>query len=147
MMAMWGAARPVRRKSSLCTSRPEPPPYSSDARPFRPARRPYLAALPTRVGKVLRMPVRKSSTSLGVDGPLRDEAASPAERAGMPVGQWLERALRKALDVETEPAPPEGVEIGELEAMVRRVVAEELRPVLEAFERLEARAAVSNPAG
>ena len=64
------------------------------------------------------MPARKSSTSLAVDGPLRDEAATAAERAGMPVGQWLERALRMALDGETEPAQPEGVEIGELEAMV-----------------------------
>jgi hypothetical protein len=93
------------------------------------------------------MPARKSSTSLAVDGPLRDEAATAAERAGMPVGQWLERALRMALDGEAEPAQPEGVEIGELEAMVRRVVAEELRPVREALERLEAKAAVPGPAG
>src|SRR4051794_27914531 len=93
------------------------------------------------------MPARKSSTSLAVDGPLRDEAATAAERAGMPVGQWLERALRKTLEAETEPAQPEGVEIDELEAMVRRVVAEELRPVREALERLAARAAVPSPGG
>jgi hypothetical protein len=93
------------------------------------------------------MPARKSSTNLAVDGPLRDEAATAAERAGMPVGQWLERALRMALDGEIEPAQPEGVEIGELEAMVRRVVAEELRPVREALERLEARAPTPSSAG
>jgi hypothetical protein len=52
-----------------------------------------------------------------------------------------------ALDGAAEPAQPEGVEIGELEAMVRRVVAEELRPVREALERLEARAGVPSPAG
>src|SRR4051795_12035278 len=116
-----------------------------------------------------RMPARKSSTSLAVDGPLRDEAATAAERAGMPVGQWLqggggaaaaapagagrrvgqwlERALRMAADGEAEPAPPEGVEIGELEAMVRRVVAEELRPVRETLERLEARTPTPSSAG
>src|SRR3954454_5146353 len=92
-----------------------------------------------------RMPARKSSTSLAVDGPLRDEAATAAERAGMPVGRWLERALRMALDGGAEPAQPEGVEIGELEAMVRRVVAEELRPVREALERLEARSPTPMP--
>src|SRR4051794_37477175 len=81
-----------------------------------------------------------------MDGPLRDEAATAAERAGMPVGQWLERALRMALDGEAEPAQPEGVEIGELEAMVRRVVAEELRSLKEALERLEARVVMPNPA-
>ena len=93
------------------------------------------------------MPARKSSTSLAVDGPLRDEAATAAERAGVPVGRWLERALRMALDGGAEPEQPEGVEIGELEAMVRRVVAEELRPVREALERLEARAAAADHAG
>jgi hypothetical protein len=39
------------------------------------------------------------------------------------------------------------VELGELEALVRRVVAEELRPVREALDRLETRAMVPNPAG
>ena len=52
-----------------------------------------------------------------------------------------------ALDGEAEPAVPEGVEIGELEAMVRRVVAEELRPVREMLERLDARAPMPNLAG
>jgi len=56
-----------------------------------------------------------------------------ADAAGMEVGAWIEQALRQALEARTEPAPPEGVEIDELEAMVRRVVAEELRPVKEAL--------------
>ena len=43
--------------------------------------------------------------------------------------------------------PPKGVELGEPRAMVRRVVAQEQRPVKEALERLEARAIVPNPAG
>ena len=51
------------------------------------------------------------------------------------------------LEARAEPAPPEGVELGELEAMARRVVAEELKPLLEALDRLEARAEVPNPAG
>src|SRR5215213_8545055 len=56
-----------------------------------------------------------------------------ADAAGMPVAAWVEQALRQALEAKAEPAPPEGVEIDELEAMVRRVVAEELRPVQEAL--------------
>ena len=58
-----------------------------------------------------------------------------ADAAGMPVGAWVEQALRQALDAKAGPPPPEGVEIDELEAMVRRVVAEELQPVKEALAR------------
>jgi hypothetical protein len=43
--------------------------------------------------------------------------------------------------------PPEGVEIDELEAMVRRVVAEELGPVRETLGQLEALATGPGPAG
>jgi hypothetical protein len=35
--------------------------------------------------------------------------------------------LRQAPEAKAEPGKPEGVELGEFEAMVRRVVAEELR--------------------
>ena len=48
---------------------------------------------------------------------------------------------------EAAPAQPEGVELDELEAMVRRVVAEELRPVRDALARLEPTTTVPNPAG
>ena len=83
----------------------------------------------------------------GIGDGTREAALAAAEEAGMPVGAWVEQALRQALEARTAPSPPEGVELGELEAMVRRVVAEELRPVREALDRLEVRATVPNPAG
>jgi hypothetical protein len=86
----------------------------------------------------------------GIDDRTREAANAAADGAGMPVGAWVERALRQALEAkkaEPEPARPQGVELGELEAMVRQVVAEELRPVKEALDRLETRAMVPNPAG
>lgn len=58
-----------------------------------------------------------------------------AEAAGMPVGAWIEQTLRQALEAKAEPPLPKGVEIEELEAMVRRVLAEELQPVKEAMVR------------
>jgi localization factor PodJL len=85
----------------------------------------------------------------GIDDRTREAANAAADGAGMPVGAWVERALRQALEAKAEPEPaqPRGVELGELEAMVRQVVAEELRPVKEALDRLETRAMVPNPAG
>src|SRR4051794_33344382 len=62
-------------------------------------------------------------------------AMAAADAAGMPVGAWVEQALGQALETKAKPPPPEGVEIDELEAMVRRVVAEELEPVKEALAR------------
>jgi hypothetical protein len=81
------------------------------------------------------MAARKSSSTamVGVAGPLREEATAAAERDGMPVGEWIERAVRKALEEGLEPTQPAGVEIDELEAMVRRVVVEELAPLKEAL--------------
>jgi hypothetical protein len=69
----------------------------------------------------------------GIGEQTREAATAAADAAGMPVGAWVEQALRQALGAKAEPAPPEGVEIDELEAMVRRVVAEELQPVKEAL--------------
>ena len=69
----------------------------------------------------------------GIGDQVREAAMAAADAAGMPVGAWVEQALRQALEAKAEPARPEGVEIDELEAMVRRVVAEELRPVKEAL--------------
>jgi hypothetical protein len=71
----------------------------------------------------------------GIGDQVREAAMAAADEAGMPVSAWVERALRQALEAKAEPTRPEGVEIGELEAMVRRVVAEELRPVREALAR------------
>lgn len=69
----------------------------------------------------------------GIGDQVREAAMAAADEAGMPVSAWVERALLQALEAKAEPTRPEGVEIGELEAMVRRVVAEELRPVREAL--------------
>jgi hypothetical protein len=74
----------------------------------------------------------------GIGGEVREAAMAAADKAGMPVSAWVEQALRQALEAKAAPAPPEGVEIDELEAMVRRVVAEELRPVQEALARIGA---------
>jgi hypothetical protein len=90
---------------------------------------------------------RKSWTIAGMDEQARAEAVAAAERAGMPAHEWIEQAVHQALQPEPDHASPEGVEIDELEAMVRRVVAEELRPVREALDRLEARAVATVPAG
>src|SRR3954468_10518170 len=81
----------------------------------------------------------------GVSDQTREAATAAADAAGMPVSAWVERALRQALEAKAEPAPPEGVEIEELEAMVRRVVAEELAPVKEALAHSGATAAPSAP--
>jgi hypothetical protein len=84
----------------------------------------------------------------GIGEQTRAAAMAAADAAGMPVGAWVEQALRQALEARAEPGSPEGVELGELEAMVRQVVAEELQPVRQALDRLEARVgAVPNPAG
>jgi hypothetical protein len=97
--------------------------------------------------KVLGMAGRKSWTIAGMDEQARAEAVAAAERAGMPVHEWIEQAVRQALQPGADHAPPEGVEIEELEAMVRRVVAEELRPMRETLDRLEARAVATADAG
>ena len=83
----------------------------------------------------------------GIGGEVREAAMAAADKAGMPVSAWVEQALRQALEAKAEPAPPEGVEIDELEAMVRRVVAEELRPVQEALARPGATAPSPPPGG
>src|SRR3954447_25645013 len=82
----------------------------------------------------------------GIGDQVREAAMAAADEAGMPVSAWVERALRQALEAKAEPARPEGVEIDELEAMVRRVVVEELRPVKEALARPGTIAASLSPA-
>ena len=82
----------------------------------------------------------------GIGEQTREAAMAAADAAGMPVGAWVEQALRQALEAKAEPAPPEGVEIDELEAMVRRVVAEELQPVKEALAHSGTITAPASPA-
>ncbi len=72
----------------------------------------------------------------GVGDPAREAASAAAKAAGVPLGAWVERAVRQALRGEPGPAPAAGGGLGELEATVRRVVAEELRPLREALARL-----------
>src|SRR3954451_13389496 len=81
----------------------------------------------------------------GIGDQVREAAMAAGDEAGMEVGAWVERALRQALEAKAEPAQPEGVETGELEAMVRRVVAEELRPVKEALAHPGTAVAPSSP--
>ena len=83
----------------------------------------------------------------GISDRTREAAMAEADAAGMPVGAWVEQALRRALEAKAEAAQPEGVEIDELEAMVRRVVAEELQPLKEALARPGATAVLPTPAG
>ena len=82
----------------------------------------------------------------GISDQTREAAMTAADAAGVPVGAWVEQALRQALEAKAEPAEPEGVELDELEAMVRRVVAEELRPVKEALAQATTTALPSAPA-
>jgi hypothetical protein len=82
----------------------------------------------------------------GISDRTREAAMAAADAAGIPVGVWIEQALRQALEAKAEPAPSEGVELDELEAMVRRVVAEELQPVKEALAHSETITAPVSPA-
>ena len=68
----------------------------------------------------------------GVSEETRAAVSRAARDAGMPVGAWIEQALRKALAEGLEP----GVSIEEIEARVRAVVAQELQAVQQALARL-----------
>ena len=59
----------------------------------------------------------------------------------MPLGQWVEQALKKALAEGLEP----GVSLEEIEA--RRVVADAVQPVQETPARIELATAPSSPDG
>ena len=77
----------------------------------------------------------------GVDEPTRAAVTAAASEAGIPLGQWVEQALTKALAEGLEA----GVSIEEIEARLRLVVADALQPVQQALARLEAMAAASPP--
>lgn len=61
----------------------------------------------------------KSRAISGVSEPTREAVTAAASEAGMPLGQWAEQALKKALAEGLEA----GVSIEEIEARLRRVVA------------------------
>ena len=77
----------------------------------------------------------------GVDEPARAAVTAAASEAGIPLGQWVEQALTKALAEGLEA----GVSIEEIEARLRQVVADALQPVQQALARLETMAAASPP--
>ena len=59
----------------------------------------------------------------------------------MPLGQWVEQALKKALAEGLEA----GVSIEEIEARLRQVVADALQPTQQVLARLEALATAPSP--
>ena len=59
----------------------------------------------------------------------------------MPLGQWVEQALQKALAEGLEA----GVSIEEIEARLRQVVADALQPTQQVLARLEALATAPSP--
>ncbi len=81
-------------------------------------------------------------TISGVGGPTREAVTAAASEAGMPLGQWVEQALSKALAEGLEA----GVSIEEIEARLRQVVADALQPMQQTLARLETTATVPSPA-
>ena len=74
----------------------------------------------------------RSWTISGVGEPTRAAVTAAASEAGMPLGQWVEQALKKALAEGLEP----GVSLEEIEAG-RQVVADAVQPVQETPARIE----------
>ena len=75
----------------------------------------------------------RSWTISGVGEPTREAVSAAAQAAGMPLGQWVEQALGKALAEGLEA----GVSIEEIEARLRQVVTDAVQPVQQALARLE----------
>jgi hypothetical protein len=69
--------------------------------------------------------VAKAWAISGVGERTREAVTVAAQQAGMPLGQWVEQALKKALAEGLEA----GVSIEEIEARLRRVMSDELQPV------------------
>ena len=77
----------------------------------------------------------------GVDEPTRAAVTAAASEAGIPLGQWVEQALKKALAEGLEA----GVSIEEIEARLRQVVADALEPMQQALARLETLVTAPSP--
>ena len=77
----------------------------------------------------------------GVGEPTREAVTAAASEAGIPLGQWVEQALTKALAEGLEA----GVSIEEIEARLRQVVADALQPMQQALARLETLATAPSP--
>lgn len=83
----------------------------------------------------------RSWTISGISEPTRAAVTAAASEAGMPLGQWVEQALKKALAEGLEP----GVSLEEIEARRRQVVADAVQPVQETIARIELATAPSSP--
>jgi TRAP-type C4-dicarboxylate transport system substrate-binding protein len=83
----------------------------------------------------------KSWAISGVSEPTREAVTAAASEAGMPLGQWAEQALKKALAEGLEA----GVSIEEIEARLRQVVADAFQPMQQALARLETMATAPSP--
>ena len=83
----------------------------------------------------------RSWTISGVGEPTREAVTAAASEAGMPLGQWVEQALKKALAEGLEA----GVSIEEIEARLRQVVADALQPMQQALARLETMVTAPSP--
>ena len=69
----------------------------------------------------------RSWTISGVGEPTREAVTAAASEAGMPLGQWVEQALKTALVKGLEP----GVSLEEIEARRRQVVADAVHAQIE----------------
>ena len=87
------------------------------------------------------MPLARGWTIGGVGEPTREAVTAAASEAGMPLGQWVEQALQKALAEGLEA----GVSIEEIEARLRQVVADALQPMQQALARLETLVTAPSP--
>jgi hypothetical protein len=87
--------------------------------------------------------VARSWTISGVGEPTREAVMAAAREAGIPLGRWVEQALKKALAEGLEP----GVSIEEIEARRRQVVADAVHPVQQTLAQIETATAPSPPDG
>ena len=69
----------------------------------------------------------RSWTISGISEPTRAAVTAAASEAGMPLGQWVEQALKKALADAGEP----GVSLEEIEARRRQVAADAVHAQIE----------------
>ena len=87
------------------------------------------------------MSLARSWAISGISEPTREAVTAAASEAGMPLGQWVEQALKKALAEGLEP----GGSLEQIEA--RQVVADAVQPVQETPARIELATAPSSPDG
>ena len=72
------------------------------------------------MGKYLGSGLARGWAISGISDPTREAVMAAADAAGLPVGAWVEQALREGPRGRIGAGAPEGVGIDELEAMVRQ---------------------------